>query len=46
MSQEIDATIAVAPLVVVPADQFEKSFIEADSRAGIKNTRGLAMNEI
>jgi hypothetical protein len=46
MSQEIDATIAVAPLVVVPADQLEKPFIEADSGAGIKNTRRLAMNEI
>lgn len=46
MAKEIDAAVAVAPLVVVPADQLEKSFIEADSGAGIKNTGGLAVNEV
>ena len=46
MAKEIDAAVTVAPLVVVPADQLEKSFIEADSGAGIKNTGGLAVNEV
>jgi hypothetical protein len=46
MAKEIDAAVAVAPLVVVPANQLEKSFIEADSGAGIKNTGGLAVNEV
>ena len=33
--QEIDATIRIAPLVVVPADQFEKAAIAAPVVDGI-----------
>src|SRR6516165_8110808 len=44
--QEIDATIGIAPLVVVPADQLEKAAIEFDAGACIKDTRTRIMQEI
>ena len=44
--QEIDATIGIAPLVVVPADQFEKAAVEFDAGAPIKDAGARIMQEI
>ena len=34
---EIDATVAVAPLVVVPADQFEEAVIKFDAAPAVED---------
>src|ERR1051325_1449088 len=44
--QQIGHAIAVAPFVVVPADQFEKPFVQLNARAFIINRGGIAVNEI
>ena len=44
--EKIDATIGIAPLVVVPADQFEKAAIEFHAGARIKDTGTRVMQEI
>ena len=44
--EQISHTIAVTPFIVVPADQFEESVVQANPRAGIKNGRGSTVNEI
>ena len=46
MAEKIDAAVAVAPLVIVPADQLEKSLIEADAGSGVEDAGVLAVNEI
>lgn len=46
MAEKIDAAVAVTPLVIVPADQLEKSLIEADAGGGVEDAGVLAMNEI
>ncbi len=46
MAEKIDAAVAVAPLVIVPADQLEKSLIEADAGGGVEDAGVLAVNEI
>ena len=46
MTEEVHAPVAVAPLVVVPADEFEEPFIQADARSGVKNAGILAMDEV
>ena len=35
--REVDHTIAVAPLVVVPAHQLEKVLVELDRAAGVED---------
>jgi len=46
VAEEVDAAVAITPLVVVPADQLEEAFVQTDAGSGIKNTRGLTVNEI
>src|SRR5262245_3221500 len=44
--QEIRYTTTVAPLVVIPAHELEKTLVQFDTRSRIKDRGGLAMNEI
>src|SRR3974377_921432 len=39
-------SVAVAPLVVVPADQFEEVAVQLDTRARIENARTRVGNEV
>ena len=46
MLEEIDAAVAVAPLVVVPADQLEEPLVQADARARVEDAGGWAVDEV
>ena len=37
LTEEIEHTTRVTPLVIVPGDQFDEMLIESDSRLGIKD---------
>ena len=44
--QEVNNTVAVAPFVVVPADQFEEVAVQFDRRTGIVDRAGGIVNEV
>ena len=46
VAEKVDTAVAVAPLVVVPTDEFKESFIQAHTRGGVENTGGRAVNEV
>src|SRR4030095_8831446 len=46
VANEIDTAQAVAPLVVVPANQFEEALVYADAGASVEDTRMAVVNEI
>ena len=46
VAQEVSDTVAVAPFVVVPAEQLEKLAVELDAGAGVKDRGGRAMDEV
>src|SRR5262249_30607402 len=44
--QEIDATIRVAPFVVVPADELEEAAVQLDAAAGVEDAGIGVMDEV
>jgi len=44
--QQLHATIAVTPFVVVPAYEFEEPLVQFNTRAGVINRRGLGVDEV
>ena len=46
VAEKVDTAVAVAPLVVIPTNEFKESFIQAHTRGGVENTRGRAVNEV
>ena len=44
--QQVDAAVAVAPLVVVPADQLEEVRVQLDRAAGVVDARALVVDEV
>ena len=43
--QQVHAAVAVAPLVVVPADQLEEPAVQLDAAAGVEDTRRRVVDE-
>lgn len=46
MRDEIDYTVGVAELVVVPRDQLDEILIQRDARIGVENRRSGAANKV
>ena len=46
VANEIDAAVAVAPLVVVPAHQLEEAAVQLDAAAGVEDARVRVVDEV
>src|SRR5690606_29116844 len=46
VSEQVDAAVRVAPLVVVPAHELEEVAVELDRRAGIVDARTRVVDEV
>src|SRR5690606_34227312 len=46
VAHEVDAAVAVSPLVVVPGDQLEEPAVEADAASGVEDRAVAVVDEV
>ena len=46
VSSKIDTALAIAPFVVIPANQLEEAAAHLYARAGVEDTRSAVMDEV
>ena len=44
--EQVDATVGIAPFVVVPGDEFEELVVELDARTGVKDAGAGVVDEV